>query len=128
MARVLIVDDDPEVRELLVGVVARAGHQVIEAADSLHAWDALHQDPQAILIDIDMPGESGTDMVARARLNPRWQNTPVVFVTAFRERAEAALQNDPAVVDIIAKPFRLDQVMRRLHRIVDPPRMAAAAF
>ena len=74
----------------------------------------------------DMPGEPGTAFVARAHADPRWAQVPVVFVTAFRDRAEPLLENDPAVVDIIDKPFRLDQVLRLLDRMVDRPRLELA--
>jgi CheY-like chemotaxis protein len=120
VARVLIVDDQPEVRTLLAAVVKRAGHDVLVAADVPAAWSQLEQKPHLIFADIDMPGETGVQLVLRLRHHPTCAHVPVVFVTAYRERAAALVRADPAVLEVIDKPFRIEAIAAALQRVFGP--------
>ncbi len=114
MAKVLVVDDEAEVRTLLESVVKNGGHEVLTAADATAAWELLKEKPEALLIDIDMPGESGVEFVLRLREHPTCSDIPVVFVTAFRERARPLVSSGAGLVDIVDKPFRIEAVQEKL--------------
>jgi two-component system, OmpR family, response regulator len=120
MAVIMVVDDEPEVRQLIETVVRKAGHEVVTAADAGSAFALLDREPAAIFVDIDMPGETGVEFVLRLREHPRCAHVPVAFVTAYRERARPLLSTgaEPGVVDVIDKPFRLDVITRTLDRML----------
>lgn len=119
MAVVMVVDDEPEVRTLLETVVKKAGHEVICAADAGDAWSQLSRNPEAIFIDIDMPGETGVEFVLRLREHPSCADVPVVFVTAYHERARPLMASGAGIVDVIDKPFRLELVTDRLEKMLE---------
>ncbi len=116
MAKILVVDDEPEVRELICSVVKQSGHEAIAAADTAQAWDQMHEELQGIFVDIDMPGESGVEFVLRLR--QQGKDIPVTFVTAYRDRARPLLNSGAVNVDVIDKPFRLEEVTAQLGKML----------
>lgn len=119
MARVMVVDDEPEVRELLTSMLTRAGHQVVSAPDAATAYHLLNEPPQAIFVDIDMPGETGVEFVLKLREHEACAKVPVAFVTAFRERARPLLSTGAAgVVGVVDKPFRLETITATLEKML----------
>lgn len=119
MARIMVIDDEPDVRNLIESIVRNEGHEVLTAPDAAGAWKILEEDPdskklQVLLVDIDMPGESGVEFVLRLREHPRWHDIPVVFVTAYRERARPLVASGAGLVDIVDKPFRIEALQSKL--------------
>jgi CheY-like chemotaxis protein len=121
MAVIMVVDDEPEVRQLMETIIVRAGHEVVSAADASHAWSQLDRRPRAIFVDIDMPGETGVELVLRLREHPDHADVPVAFVTAYRERARPLVSTGAAgIVDVIDKPFRMEAITDCLRRMLEP--------
>lgn len=89
MARVLVVDDDEQGRELLRQCLDRAGHQVELAKSGEEAWDRLESEgPEidVVLLDWVMPGMSGLELLGRIKNHPRHETIPVVIATAITDR------------------------------------------
>ena len=89
MAKVLIVDDQPAIRDLLNRVVTGAGHEALIATNAEEALAFLDQKPEILFADIDMPDQTGVELVFKIRQHPDLAELPVVFVTAYRERVAA---------------------------------------
>ncbi len=123
-ARLLVVDDEPNIRELLSASLRYAGFEVATAADGQQALalaDSFR--PDLIVLDVMMPGLDGFGVVRRLRESGR--HTPVLFLTA-RDAAEdkvsgLTLGGD----DYVTKPFSLDEVLARIRAVLR--RTAAAA-
>ena len=85
MAKILIVDDEPAIRELFKYVFEDAGHEVALANNGLEALDAQGGVPDFMVLDVSMPEMTGTQMVAelgrRAARDPRLNNIPFVVMT-----------------------------------------------
>lgn len=82
MALIVVADDDDDLRALVVRILQRDGHTVIEAADGVAAWDAVRTHrPDAVVTDIDMPGMSGTEVCAAVRADPQVKDLPVLLVS-----------------------------------------------
>ncbi len=94
--RILVVDDEPDARELFASILEAAGGTVLTAASARDALRILEDDgAQVLLSDIEMPGEDGYELLHRARANPRLAGVIAVAVTAYartvdRRRALAA--------------------------------------
>jgi CheY-like chemotaxis protein len=90
MASVLLVDDDDVARHIVHRMIERAGHQVEEAGDGEAALAALERGllPDCVVLDLMMPRVGGVDVLRRMRSDPRWQNVPVVLMTALDQGAE----------------------------------------
>jgi CheY-like chemotaxis protein len=113
---VLVVDDEPEVREMVRRLLADGGWTVRVADDRASALALVHQEPDLdlVLTDHRMPGGSGLDLASDLRaLRPE---LPVVLMSGFV--AEHQLLDAAAVVDVIAKPFTGDELVRVLRRHV----------
>jgi signal transduction histidine kinase/ActR/RegA family two-component response regulator len=108
-ARILIVDDEPEIREVLSYALGADGHAVVTCKDGQGAIAALeHARFDLVITDLGMPGVSGWD-VARA-VKARRPGTPVVMVTGWREQINPAEAAREGVDHLLAKPFRRDEV------------------
>lgn len=118
MALVLVVDDDPEVRNILKSFIEAAGHTVELAANTGEAWQALAKAPQVIFLDIDMPRETGVDFMFRVRQHPEHKEVRVAFVSAHPERASALQQTGRGADLVIAKPFRREAVVEGLRKLL----------
>jgi len=113
--RILIADDESPARARLRGLVEELGHEVCaEAADGL-AVERLLRDvhPDAMLLDIHMPGTDGLTLARR--MEAEHPEVPVVLVTAHAEHAVAAFDAD--VRDYVLKPVRRERLERALGRL-----------
>lgn len=82
MQRVLVVDDDPDIREFFSAVLDDHGYQVAEAGDAATALATLDRFvPDVVIVDVLLPGRSGLDLLLTLRRTQRWAATPLVVVT-----------------------------------------------
>jgi CheY-like chemotaxis protein len=107
--RVLVVEDEDEVREILANVLRSDGHTVVACCDGDRALTALESDGfDLVITDLGMPGLSGWD-VARAAKDLR-PGTPVAMVTGWSEQIDPAVAVAEGVDYLIAKPFRRQEI------------------
>ena len=91
---ILIVDDDPDVVVYLTSFLEDHGYQVRSAGDAGKALRVLEDfRPDAILVDVLMPGKSGLDLLVTLRCDPRWQEIPLVIVTGMDKILEEDCQS-----------------------------------
>jgi len=108
-ARVLVIDDDPDVRGFISESLAEQGLKVREAADGEAGLAALEeQRPDLVVLDFIMPGLSGAEVATR--ILARWPDQPILFVSGYSE-TEAIRQVAPNA-PLLAKPFRADALGR----------------
>ena len=113
--RLLVVDDDPEMRELLVEVLTEEGYEVAEAPDGAHALIRLRAEEfGAIILDKNMPGLSGLDLLPGLRtICPE---TPVILITAFGDVSTYMEAMEKGAFEYVFKPFRMEELLRVLRR------------
>ena len=102
--RILVVDDEKEIRDLLTIYLAQDGYQVSVASNGEEAIDiAKKESPQVILLDVKMPGIDGIETCKRLKEEKETQSIPVIMVTAHQDRdVEAYLEGAD---DFVNKPF-----------------------
>jgi len=124
--RLLVVDDDPEMRELLVEVLTEEGYEVAEAPDGAHALIRLRAEEfGAIILDKNMPGLSGLDLLPGIRtMCPK---IPVIVITAFGNPETYDRAVESGAYDHLFKPFPMMELVRLVQRAVrgEPPPAAA---
>jgi DNA-binding response OmpR family regulator len=106
MARILVVDDDPDILRLADQILAAAGHTVLVAEDALRALDWLNQIHFDLLLsDANMPLYSGFDLVNTIRKNSKFNDMAIAMLTGLRERADVERAVKAGVDDYIVKPL-----------------------
>jgi len=105
--RLLVVDDDDDIRALArIALERLGGHEVRDAASGQAALDAAAESaPDAIVIDVMMPGMDGPETVRRLRADPRTAEIPVVLLTAKVQAADRRFFADLDVQGVLPKPF-----------------------
>lgn len=112
MAKILVVDDEEDIRKLLVTLFEDAGYEVITASDGKEALEvAKSQHPDLIFLDILMPIMDGFQTCAALRKDPETKDTFIAFLTArdLPEDWDKGLQSDADMY--IAKPFQADRLL-----------------
>jgi two-component system phosphate regulon response regulator PhoB len=85
---ILIVDDDPDMRNLVVEILVDAGYSASHAGDGAEALEALDSTPtDAILLDLHMPGMNGQEFLGRRAADPRLAKIPVIIISGSTQRA-----------------------------------------
>ena len=126
--RILVVDDEPMVREVLVGYLKRDGYTVDEAADGQQALNlAAANKPDLILLDVMLPEVDGFAVLTRIR---QTSSVPVILLTARSEEPDRVVGLELGADDYVVKPFsprevmaRVRSVMRRTHASPLPDRL-----
>lgn len=120
--RVLIVDDEPEIRDLLACLARREGFEVLTAPDGETALQMIRREsPDLMLLDIKMPGLDGMEVLRQARALDG--TLPVVILTAYGSIKGAVEALRIGAHDYMVKPFEHTDVVRSLHRAMTDRRL-----
>jgi two-component system KDP operon response regulator KdpE len=115
-ARVLVVDDEPQIVRGLRVVLRNAGFQVESAASKEEALDSLaHRPPDAVLLDLVLPDGSGVDVCREVR---QWSSVPIVVVSAVGDEREKVRALDAGADDYVTKPFGTEELTARLRAVL----------
>jgi len=115
-ARILIVDDEPDILALVAARLEMAGHQTIQAATGEEGLRVFFDHrPELALLDIDMPGMDGIELCGRIR---EVSNIPVLFLTALGSEHEKVRGLAAGADDYIVKPFGRDELMARVGAVL----------
>jgi PAS domain S-box-containing protein len=119
-ATILIVDDHSADRKLLVTLLGKQGHRMLEAADGGEALAAVQAEhPDLVITDVLMPEMDGYEFVKRLRLDPTTSRIPVVFYTAhYGEREARTLALATGVSYVLTKPVVVEEVLRIVGRML----------
>lgn len=121
-ARVLVVDDEPRLRQLIVRIMAREGFECRDAADGAAALDVLAEWPAPLVLsDLRMPGVGGVELLRAIR--ERHPGTAVVMITAVADVEVAVQCLAMGAMDYLTKPFHLDEVRARVRQALERRRL-----
>ena len=116
-AKILVVDDEKGVRDLLHSFLKAAGYQTIMASNGEEAIElAKSESPNAILLDFKMPGIDGVETCRRLRAEEQTRYIPVIMVTAFGTTETEA--TDAGADDLVNKPFELKDLAIRIKSVL----------
>jgi DNA-binding NtrC family response regulator len=105
MARILVVDDDPDIRAILADRLAARGHEVLQSSDGLKALETCARDlPDLMLLDLDLPGADGLTVLERLRQDSLPPTVVVITAFATIEKAVEAMRR--GAFDFLPKPFQ----------------------
>ena len=117
--RILVVEDDPDNRRIVVKVLAVDGYTTLEAGDGESAIAlARREHPDAILMDLAMPGVDGWEAARRLKADPETADIPIVALTAFALRGDEDRAREAGCDAYLSKPCRPQAIRDVVARIV----------
>lgn len=119
MARILIAEDEPDIRELVAFTLRFAGHEVTTTSNGEEAVQKAGQMiPDIILMDVRMPRMTGYDACRALKADPALKDIPVVFLSAKGQDSEIQIGLDAGAEEYLLKPFAPDQLAERVKIIL----------
>jgi DNA-binding response OmpR family regulator len=119
MTTVLVVDDDPDVCDLVTYKLRKSGYDVRRAMDGDEAIKSVAaQVPDLVLLDVMMPGISGLEVLERWRSEPGTATLPVIMLTAKAQEADVEIGFALGADDYVMKPFSPRELTRRVAAVL----------
>ena len=115
--RILVVDDDIDVRRIAHQQLTTAGYSVFEARDGLEGLFLAQQErPDLIILDLIMPKQDGLKVYQTLRQDPGMKEIPVIFLTALASEADLMVKGLGKNFVVLGKPYTPDQLLHEVHR------------
>ena len=119
MAKILIADDERDIRELIGFTLRFASHEVITAKDGEEALRMAEQEkPELVLLDVRMPKMTGYETCRQLKMDPELKNIPVVFISAKGQESEIQAGLNAGAVEYVLKPFAPNDLAARVNEIL----------
>jgi DNA-binding response OmpR family regulator len=115
--RVLLVEDEKNMRTLVAGRLRERGFEVLEAADGDEAWEkATTASPDVVVLDARLPRRTGVEVCSALKADERWQAIPVLMLSAMSRQTAVEARADA----FLAKPFKLADVVAKIEALLAP--------
>ena len=116
---IYIVEDDPNIRELVSYALQTSGMPAAGFADGPSFWQVAAQErPELVLLDIMLPGEDGISILKKLKAGPETAQIPVIMMTAKGEEYDKVLGLDAGADDYVAKPFGMMELLSRIRAVL----------
>ncbi|WP_397569876.1 response regulator [Schlesneria sp. T3-172] len=110
--KILIVEDEPQIRKFLRISLETSGYSVIETANAAAGiGNAITEPPDAVILDLGLPDQDGIAVIMRLR---EWSKVPIIVVSARGREADKVLALDAGADDYLTKPFSVGELMARV--------------
>jgi DNA-binding response OmpR family regulator len=117
--RILLAEDEPDIRELVSYRLTRSGYEVLEAKDGEEAWLlAVEHLPDLCVLDVMMPRLNGYELTERLRADERTRRIPVIILTARVQEADITRGFAAGADDYLKKPFNPDELVARTRAVL----------
>ena len=118
-ATILVVEDEPQVQELVAVNLEHAGHRVLRASSAEEAEAAIKEElPDVLILDWMLPGESGVSLARRLRGSERTQSLPILMLTARAMEQDKIAGLEVGADDYITKPFSPKELAARIKAVL----------
>ena len=123
MAKVLVVDDEPDIIRLVARVMEVLGHDVVTASNGPKALEmARTEQPDLIVVDLDLPQLNGLEVCKKVKTGAATSHIPIVMMTAaYVSLADAKRASGVGADEYIFKPFMSETLMRTVARLLPRP-------
>lgn len=119
MNKILVIDDEQSINELIKINLELAGYKVIQALDGIKGFALAKQElPNAVILDVMMPEVDGFTVAQRIRQNPTTKNIPILMLTALSQINDKVKGFDIGVDDYLTKPFEMEELKVRIRALL----------
>jgi two-component system, OmpR family, response regulator MtrA len=120
MAKIVVADDDADIRDLVVFKLEQSGHDVVAVGDGAAAVDACRDSvPDLAVLDVMMPGMTGFDACRALRADPALAGIPVILLTARAQEADIEQGFSAGADDYVVKPFSPRELASRVATVLE---------
>jgi len=120
MKKILVVDDEPAIVDIIEDLLNRSGFETAAAYDAIEAEAAIkHRKPDLILLDIMLPKIDGFAFLKKLKENPEFKEIPVICVTVRSEKEDVEKGKSLGAVDYIIKPFDPENLIARVKKALN---------
>ncbi|GAB97777.1 hypothetical protein KILIM_081_00190 [Kineosphaera limosa NBRC 100340] len=117
--RVVVADDDADIRELVTFKLQQAGYEIDAVADGAQAWASISEAPPRLaVLDVMMPGLSGLDVLRKVREDERTKTVPVILLTARSRDSDVDSGFATGATDYVIKPFSPRELVHRVSSVL----------
>jgi two-component system, OmpR family, response regulator MtrA len=117
--RLVVADDDRDIRELVAFKLEQGGYQVAQAADGAEALAMITAErPALAVLDVMMPGLTGLDLTRRLRADPETAGLPIILLTARAQESDVEAGFAAGIDDYVVKPFSPRELMSRVQAVL----------
>lgn len=119
MAKIVVADDDADIRDLVVFKLQQSGHHVVPVGDGVAAVEACREQlPDLAVLDVMMPGMSGFDACRALRADPSLAGIPVILLTARAQETDIEQGFNVGADDYVVKPFSPRELASRVSAVL----------
>jgi CheY-like chemotaxis protein len=119
MAKILVAEDERDIRDLIVFTLTYGKHQVVAVSNGEEVLENTRREqPDLILLDVRMPRMTGYEACRRLKADPTLRHIPVIFLSAKGQEAEVQTGLEAGAAEYILKPFSPDQLNKRIVEIL----------
>ena len=119
MTKILIAEDEPDIRDLVAFTLRFAGYEVVTSTNGEEAVRLAKDElPDLILLDVRMPRMTGYEACKQIKVEPNLKDVPIVFLSAKGQEAEIQDGMDAGAEEYLLKPFAPDQLTERVRSIL----------
>jgi CheY-like chemotaxis protein len=120
MAKILVVEDEEDILNLIKIILDMEGHSTILAKDGEEGIKALesNDDVSLIILDIRMPNMNGWEFLEIIKNNEKWKDIPVIVLTAYTQVSDIEKAKEMGVESYIAKPFSREELIREINHLL----------
>ena len=106
--KILVVDDEPDIRNLAKRILERAGYQVVTASNRVEGEEMVESEkPDLIILDVVMPGKNGFEVCQTLKGRPETRNIPIIIFSASGSRGRRDAAREAGADDFLQKPFTI---------------------
>ncbi|MDR1941752.1 MAG: response regulator [Endomicrobium sp.] len=125
MAKVLVVDDEPSLRDMLEDILSIAGYKVITACDGKDALlKVFLEKPDIVLLDCSMPEMDGYEVITHLRKEPKFMNLPIIMLTASEGESAEIKGFTSGTDDYMTKPFKAPILLARIKNMLERKKLS----
>lgn len=120
MAKILVAEDERDIRDLIAFTLRFAGYEVVTVPNGAEAVEVVNQEmPDLILMDVRMPRMTGYEACAAMKADEAVKHIPVVFLSAKGQESEIRSGLDAGAVEYMLKPFAPDELTQRVRELLE---------
>lgn len=118
MSKILIIDDEQDILDLIRIILEGAGYEVKTCSSGRNAWDSIIQTkPDLVILDVMLPGVDGYSLQLQMSQEKTTKNTPIIILTAL-EPAKTLFEKSSNVVGFVTKPFRSEDLLGKVKLVL----------